>query len=200
MSDHLSDQDKSIWKRVADTINPLSDRMDEEVSESTDTENKLQKNDLDKKNALSKDSTPSPGGRAKKSHGYTSHKSETKRASSMPPLADFIRHPRGRVPGLDRATQRRFRTGKMTIDARLDLHGMTRQKADKELRQFIQTAHDRQNRMCLIITGKGEGILRRKAYEFLVNPGQRKYILGLANAQPRHGGKGAYYVLLRRRR
>ena len=56
----------------------------------------------------------------------------------------------------------------------------------------------------LVITGKGaregEGVLRRAVPRWLGEPGCRARVLAVAPAQPRHGGEGALYVLLRRKR
>jgi DNA-nicking Smr family endonuclease len=44
------------------------------------------------------------------------------------------------------------------------------------------------------------GILRRAVPRWLNEPDLRPLILGFAQAQPAHGGAGAFYVLLRRKR
>jgi DNA-nicking Smr family endonuclease len=183
----ISDSDKSLWKRVIDGITPLS-RRDKENNENRSPDD----------GAV--DTNGQRTGKKKRRRPRPPNRSKSSGNQSPAPLADFIQYPRGRVPGLDRATQRRFRTGKMTIDARLDLHGLSRDQAIGELRSFIDGMAENGDRHGIIITGKGQGILRRATYQYLSDPAQRSKILGIANAQPRHGGKGAYYVLLRRQR
>ena len=57
----------------------------------------------------------------------------------------------------------------------------------------------------LVITGKGvwrsdSGILKEMVPRWLNEVPNRARVLAIANAQPRHGGSGALYVLLKRRR
>ena len=59
--------------------------------------------------------------------------------------------------------------------------------------------------MLLVITGKGSpgsggGVLRRNLPRWLMSGEHAHRVLKIEGAQPRHGGSGAYYVLLRRRR
>ena len=106
--------------------------------------------------------------------------------------------------GLDRRSAQRLRRGRMRIEARLDLHGMTQDEAHGALLRFIAQASVDGLRAVLVITGKGsrdaEGVLRRAAPRWLAEPACRALVLALEEAQPKHGGGGALYVLLRRRR
>ncbi|TCZ75519.1 Smr/MutS family protein, partial [Lysobacter sp. N42] len=88
---------------------------------------------------------------------------------------------------------------------RIDLHGMTRQAAHGALANYIHRAADRGLRCIIVITGKGSaggeaGVLRREVPHWLNQPDLRPRIVSFVQAQPRHGGAGALYVLLRRRR
>lgn len=91
----------------------------------------------------------------------------------------------------------------MPIDARIDLHGMTRASAQDALYGFLDRAHGRGHRCVLVITGKGTGgggVLRRELPLWLNESRLRPLVLSIQPAQPRHGGGGAFYVLLRRQR
>lgn len=117
-----------------------------------------------------------------------------------PPLPE-LGH--GDMPGLDRRSQQRLTRGRMTIDGRIDLHGMTQDQAHGALNHFILRGVDRGWRCVLVITGKGTtrgGVLRGAVPDWLNMPPVRRWILGFHYAQPRDGGQGALYVLLRRRR
>ncbi len=46
----------------------------------------------------------------------------------------------------------------------------------------------------------GTGVLKSAVPRWLAEPELRRQVLATAAAQPRHGGAGAAYVLLRRRR
>ena len=92
----------------------------------------------------------------------------------------------------------------MPIEARLDLHGMTQEAAHRELAGFIARAAASGKRSLLIITGKGSreggGVLRAALPRWLAEPALRARVLALAPAQPKDGGGGAFYLLLRRER
>ncbi len=109
--------------------------------------------------------------------------------------------------GIDRKTEDRLRKGMMEIDARLDLHGYTLTQAKERLLQFIAMNFASGNRSLLIVTGKGrtesfknEGAIKREFRFWLEDPKVRACILSISTAQPRHGGSGAYYVYLRKKR
>ncbi|MGE0717054.1 MAG: Smr/MutS family protein [Alphaproteobacteria bacterium] len=112
---------------------------------------------------------------------------------------------------MDAATVERLRRGRLPVTRRIDLHGMTQAEAHGALERFLGDA-DRAGRRCvLVITGRGgwgagedgggrKGVLRRMVPRWLNEPANRGRILAFAEAQPRDGGAGALYVLLRRRR
>lgn len=104
-------------------------------------------------------------------------------------------------PQLDGRTESRLRRGRITIDARLDLHGHTQASAHHVLEQFIRTGHARGYRCLLIITGKGkmgEGVLREKLPLWLSLPSIRPFIVKYTPAAPKDGGTGAFYLYLKR--
>lgn len=117
----------------------------------------------------------------------------------MPVAADA--HP---GDGLDRRSDRRLRRGDMEIEARLDLHGHTRDAAYEMLCRFIAGQAGQGRRCVLVITGKGRGegpgVLRAALPGWLGAPPLRDDVLRFYPAQPRDGGEGAFYILLRRRR
>jgi DNA-nicking Smr family endonuclease len=105
--------------------------------------------------------------------------------------------PRRSGRGLDRRTAERLRRGELPIEARLDLHGMTQEEAHAALGRFLARAHAAGQRCLLVITGKG-AVLREAAPRWLEEGEARARVLATSPAQPRHGGGGALYVLLRR--
>ena len=91
----------------------------------------------------------------------------------------------------------------MEIDGRLDLHGMTQDAAHAALNGFVLRAYDAGRRCLLVITGKGQaggGVLKTEGPRWLNLPVLRSKILGFSYAQPKDGGDGALYVLLKRHR
>jgi DNA-nicking Smr family endonuclease len=123
-----------------------------------------------------------------------------------PPPAPARPHPEiehGKATGLDRRSAERLRRGRLPIDGRLDLHGMTQAAAAERLAEFIAGAHGAGKRCVLVITGKGlagGGVLREQVPRWLNQPPNRGRVLAFDYAQAQHGGMGALYVLLKRRR
>lgn len=124
--------------------------------------------------------------------------------------ASIVPRPPALAP-LDDRTRRRLVRGVMAIDERLDLHGLTQEAAHAALRRFLVGARDRGARVVLVITGKGRpgvtavemhdrGVLRRSVPHWLADPGLRSVVVGFEEAHLAHGGSGAIYVRLRRRR
>jgi len=102
--------------------------------------------------------------------------------------------------------------GKLKPEGRLDLHGMTLAQAHPALTRFILDAYDRDKRLVLVITGKGKdrdeggpipirrGVLRHQVPGWLHAPPLGAVVLDIREAHLRHGGQGAYYVYLKRKR
>jgi DNA-nicking Smr family endonuclease len=99
--------------------------------------------------------------------------------------------------------------GRRAIDGRLDLHGMTQDRAHSALLHFLHSAQARGARTVLVITGKGapggdftaeRGVLRRQVPRWLELPELRSLVIGFEQARTGHGGEGALYVSLRRPR
>lgn len=109
----------------------------------------------------------------------------------------------GATAGLDKRSALRLKRGQYPIEAKLDLHGMTEGEAHGVLVSFLRAAYERERRCVLVVTGKGrggEGILRRALPRWLNAPELRPLVLAFAQAQAKHGGAGAFYLLLKRRR
>ncbi|MEE8188826.1 MAG: Smr/MutS family protein [Kiloniellales bacterium] len=111
----------------------------------------------------------------------------------------------GAVAGVDRRSATRMSRGQLPIEARLDLHGHRQDEAHRELAAFLAESQARSLRCVLVITGKGTatdggGILRAQVPRWLNEPGNREKVLAFDYAQSKHGGHGAIYVLMRRRR
>jgi DNA-nicking Smr family endonuclease len=116
------------------------------------------------------------------------------------------------VPQMDRKAFDRLTRGKLSPEARLDLHGMTLNEAHPELIRFVLNAHAAGLRLVLVITGKGKpgpdigpipqryGVLKHQLPHWLRQAPLAPLILELREAHLKHGGAGAFYVYLRRGR
>jgi DNA-nicking Smr family endonuclease len=104
---------------------------------------------------------------------------------------------------LDRRTWLRLKRGQVALEASLDLHGQTQAEAHRRLGRFLADAQAASRRCVLVVTGKGlesGGTLRHMVPRWLNQPDNRERVIAYCPAQPRHGGGGALYVLVRRRR
>ena len=131
-------------------------------------------------------------------------------------LADNAVAPPGRSEaGLDRRNAERLRRGERNPDGRIDLHGMTAERAHRALDLRIGQALAHGERLVLVITGKGgrrgsaddaafmrtdQGVLRQQAPRWLRTGPHAAHLVGIYQAHLRHGGAGAFYVYLKKQR
>ena len=108
----------------------------------------------------------------------------------------------------DRDVDRALSKGRRGPEAKLDLHGMTLTAAERAVAHFIADSSVQNRRVVLIVTGKGlrleggrvfGGRIRAEFLGWLDRAENRTRVAGVRPAHPRHGGSGAFYVLLRRR-
>ncbi len=111
---------------------------------------------------------------------------------------------------MDKRAFQNLKRGKLEPEARIDLHGMTLDRAHPALIRFILGAHGKGLRLVLVITGKGKtrdvdgpipvmkGVLKHHVPQWLAMAPLRGIVLQTAPANVRHGGTGALYVYLRR--
>lgn len=118
------------------------------------------------------------------------------------PLPDLTA---GETIGIDRRRMERLKRGRLEIDGVVDLHGLTQEAAHRRIERYVHDSVAAGRRCILVITGKGAvsqggGVLRRRLVEWLNQPSCRPYVVAFVQAQPNHGGSGAFYVLLKRLR
>jgi len=111
----------------------------------------------------------------------------------------------GALVDMDKRTAQRFKRGDMAVDGRIDLHGMTVAQAHGALSSFIRGAHGRGARCVLVVTGKGNpdrggGKIRQETPHWLNQAELRPLVLAVTEARHQHGGSGALYVMLKRKR
>lgn len=103
--------------------------------------------------------------------------------------------------GIQKRAFKKLRRGQYTIIEELDLHGLTAQKAKKLLLHFLEVALQIEGSCAIVVHGKGhrsgdkEPVLKRQTNHWLR---QHPRVLAFHSAQPKDGGTGAVYVLLRR--
>ncbi|MDK3017845.1 Smr/MutS family protein [Pseudodonghicola flavimaris] len=126
-----------------------------------------------------------------------------------PALADRLA---GQPVKMDHKAFTRMKRGKLSPEARIDLHGMRLDRAHPSLTRFILSSHASGRRLVLVITGKGKrakddgpiptprGVLKHNVPQWLTMPPLSQVVLQVTPAHISHGGEGAYYVYLRRSR
>ena len=138
-------------------------------------------------------------------------KPPTKKTTKRPEV--IVSAPRALTsPTMDRRNFNRLQKGQMPIDARLDLHGMTVEQAKLRLKSFLLNAHARGDRVILVITGKGlrsgfdefnrpnRGVIREGLPQWVKDKEIAPMIVQITPAHRQHGGDGAFYLYLRRKR
>ena len=109
--------------------------------------------------------------------------------------------------GLQIKQQKRLKQGKITIQASIDLHGMTVTEALSTLENFLHQAQNHQFRCLHIIHGKGLTLTKKNnsasqhpVLKNTINTWLRNHpaVLAFSSCQPADGGSGAVYVLLKR--
>jgi DNA-nicking Smr family endonuclease len=111
----------------------------------------------------------------------------------------------GYVRGIDRSTFRRLRAGRIEPERRVDLHGQRAEEARQTLTRELARAWQEGLRCLVVIHGRGlhsdcDPVLKRQLPAWLTRPPNAALLLAVAPARAEHGGEGATYVLLRRRR
>ena len=169
----LSEEDRVLWNLVARTTRPLKGRAAEPVEPPQRPEPKEEP-----RIKAARDAVPPP--------------------AAVPP-------PKKRQTvgtHFDAQTHDKLARGRLTIEGRVDLHGMTQDEAYFLLLAFLRRAYDSGVRYVLVITGKGsrgDGILRRAVPGWLATPPFRMLVSGHDDAARQHGGGGAIYVRIRKR-
>ncbi len=150
------------------------------------------------------------------------------KGSALPPAQHVARPRTGSLPAreelqgenLDGAWDRRLSSGRVHPELVIDLHGMNREAARHLLYRRVHDAEMRGLRVILVITGKGHqpgpaaadlmpglggqgamrGAIRADLPRWIGEEGLSTRIAAIRRAHPRHGGAGAAYLILKRRR
>jgi DNA-nicking Smr family endonuclease len=173
---NLSGTDRVLWDHVKKSIKPLREKTAEMLPEDFAPEEPPIRKKSSK--PIAPRVVPAPS-----------------KTQSYPPL----------VP-IERRVKQRVARGSIPIDARIDLHGRTQREAHHALLGFLHRAQDNEATLVLVITGKGSagdgerGVLKRQVPMWLAQPEFRAYVVGFESAHVSHGGEGALYIRMRKRR
>ena len=184
----LKEEDLSLWEKITSTIQPLIANKkfhisnDQSSSESSPPEKIMLHND-NVVNNQKKITSNFNKLKIKKNIEYT---------------------------GIDRRTNQKMTRGNVEIEANLDLHGYNQIEAYDLLYNFLVKSHQEHLKLVLVITGKGRsinnndynqynevGILKTKLPIWLKEHKFFNIVNGYRFSHQKHGGAGAYYILLK---
>ena len=110
----------------------------------------------------------------------------------------------GFITDLDPKIYRQLRAGQLSPEAHLDLHGLNADQAKLALLHFMRENYLAGKRCLLLIPGRGANspgglpVLKEELKSWLTHDPLKRVVLAFTTAQPRHGGAGALYVLMRK--
>lgn len=186
----LDPEERALWRKVIATVRPMDPaRMARALADAVEAPA-----------PAGKVPPPPPGKRVRA-------------AAHVPPALDkalpgrVARPPEPSPDTLDGGWDRRLRRGIVAPDRTIDLHGHTLTSAHHALDAALASAIAADVRLLLVVTGRaprpgspGRGLIRAAIGDWLGASGWSSRIAAVRNAHPRHGGAGALYVILRRRR
>ncbi len=182
-ADRLTPADRALWRRVAATVRPLAGTIAPEPEPVA---------------SPPAPANPPPTGRREMRNEAEPAKGSARISTYTPPP-----HPEDAT--LDGVWDRRMRGGRVRPDMVIDLHGHSLEAAHAIVEHRLQDAAALGQRLILIVTGKGSrgpldrrGVIRESLADWLQLSRLRPFIAAMRPAHPRHGGGGAFYVVLRR--
>ena len=208
------DDGERLWQKLAAGVKPLGETKHKRHASPSPLEREVSRAKRGTEGGLAADT---PLARTPSAEATPRHLPPMRggKPSGPPPLVP------GQLAGLDRRSGERLRKGQMPVEAKLDLHGMTQQAAHGAVANFVESQHAAGARCVLIVTGKGgkaadpfqpkavpdrfsfsggRGVLKEALPRWLNEPRLREHIIAVQPASRPHGGEGAVYVLLKRKR
>lgn len=204
MKNKITKEDFILWKKITKNIQPIHN---------TSSTNDIKFNDLGTLNTVNNKKN-------KKLDSLISHKTNhaTENISKSnliysDKLSNTLKVTNDDVfTGIHKRLDQKMIRGNIEIDASIDLHGLNQEQARLELNNFILRSKKNNFKIVLVITGKGKsskadsiyddeltqrGVLNKNLPLWLKKDEIRKNINGYRYASQKHGGQGAYYILLK---
>lgn len=195
----ISSSDLKLWRQILDKVEPIRKSGRTKVinqDESVVDENKIISSVVSEQSTIKKEIRQKKVINEESSNITSNINSEKK--------VEFT--------GIHRRLEQKMLRGQIKIDSTLDLHGMTQEEAKDATVNFVKMAKKNNLNIVLIITGKGiskdnkddgyrnryaRGVLNQNLPNWLKLPQIRNDINGYRYANIKHGGEGAYYILLK---
>lgn len=184
----LTAEEAALWERLAATVEPLHGR---------------------RKPMAAKPAPEPPATMPKRPKERSPAPQQRPTAAPSPP--ERRAHPPLDRQGLDSSWDRKLTRGIAAPDFTLDLHGASLDAAHARLDHGLIQAKAMGARVVLLVTGKPRGgaaadrgdrrgAIRAKILDWLAVGPHGSDIAAIRPAHRRHGGEGALYLVLRRRR
>ncbi len=184
----LSVEEQAAWARLAQSVTPMEGRTRPGLPSALAQQPSPKKNG---KALVSRTSKPAPG----------SNKPVTMRSRPRPAFSSE----------LDSHWNRKLKNGQIAPDYTLDLHGYTLDGAYQRIMSGIDQARAMDARLVLVIAGRERpvdpadrstkrGAIRAKLIDWLAASRHADSVAAIRKAHIRHGGEGALYLVLKRRR
>lgn len=182
-NDFLSEEDKALFRQVVEKVKPLA------------KSNKIVSEEAKNPPQATKSPTYRPQLPMTKDHDFYLSDYYTEAVQASTPLS-YCNH------SIPAKRLRELKSGQISWQARLDLHGLRSDDAKNALIRFIRQQHALAHRCLLIIHGKGSPQGEPPVLKNLVNHWLQQFpeVLAFHSALTRDGGSGALYVLLKRQR
>ena len=204
MKNKITKEDFILWEKITKNIQPIDNNSSKKDREFNDLKglnsaNNQQKQKLD---SLSSEKTNQIIEKRSKSNLINNNKV----SSSLKVNTEDV------FTGIHKRLDQKMTRGHVEIDASIDLHGLNQEQARLELNNFILRSKKNNFKIVLVITGKGNspktdslyevdnsqrGVLNKNLPLWLKKDEIRKNINGYRYASQKHGGQGAYYILLK---
>ncbi len=204
MKNKITKEDFILWEKITKNIQPIDNNPSKKDREFNDSKglnsaNNQQKQKLD---SLSSEKTNQIIEKRSKSNLINNNKV----SSSLKVNTEDV------FTGIHKRLDQKMTRGHVEIDASIDLHGLNQEQARLELNNFILRSKKNNFKIVLVITGKGNspktdslyevdnsqrGVLNKNLPLWLKKDEIRKNINGYRYASQKHGGQGAYYILLK---
>ena len=194
----ISSNDLKLWHQIVDKVEPIKKRDNPDI-------NNQEQSGIDAARIISRDVNQKKIIKKKINKDKVAIKLAP---SKVPTKKDELL----KFTGIHRRLEQKMSRGQIDIDSTLDLHGMTQEEAKHAIINFIKVANKNNLKIILIITGKGisientntrnknryeRGVLNKNLPTWLQMPEIRDYVNGYRYANQKHGGEGAYYILLK---
>lgn len=187
----LTPEEAALWAKVAQTVTPLEGRRTSGGAKEI--------------------AAPAPGGSGPPVRKPKGRSPQPPRTPPPPSLAPGPSRLGEEGRGLDSSWDKKLTRGVLEPDFTLDLHGHSLNAAHARLLRGLSQAKAMGARVVLVITGKPRpadaaargtqrGAIRAKLIDWLAASEHAQDIAAIRNAHRRHGGSGALYVVLRKRR